>query len=130
MNTIKWPLNSYGTINATVRKYDADGVLVGDMNIGTCGVFFSVRDRFGFNGGQLIFRKSLGSGISLVGNGTAGGFIVTIQSSDVNRNPSQYAYEAFIAESGGTAFSDGTTQLRSVGSGIFEIMDGVKYGTT
>jgi hypothetical protein len=127
MNKIKWGLNSYGTLYGTVRRYDTDGNDIGTLDINGYSVFFVVRDKFGYNNNQTIFKKSVGSGIT-IGTGSMGLFTMTIQSQDVNKNPSEYAYECFINTSGGT-FVDGTTQLKSVGSGIFEILKGVKYGT-
>ena len=127
MNRIKWQLNSYGTISGVCRNYDADGVDQGPLSLIGYGVFFAVREKIGFNDGAFLFKKSVGTGITLTA-GSLGSFAVTIQSGNVNRNPSEYGYECFISSSG-TAFVDGTTELKSVGSGIFEITPGAKYGT-
>jgi hypothetical protein len=127
MNKIKWGLNSYGTLYGTVRRYDTEGNDIGTLDIAGYNVFFVVREKFGYNNNQLIFKKSVGSGIT-ISAGSNGLFTMTLQSQDVNKNPSEYAYECFISTTPGT-FTDGTSQLKSVGSGIFEILKGVKYGT-
>lgn len=126
MKTIKWPYKSYGTIYGTVSAYDTDGNITGAQNIIGYGIFFVVKDNFDPSA-TLLFRKSIGTGIT-VSNGSSGLFTITIQTTDVKWTPRQYYYGAWINPSG-TLFVEGTTGLKSIGSGIFEIMKGVQYGT-
>jgi len=126
MKTIKVPYASFGTLYGTVNAYDTIGNIIGPQNITGYGIFFSVKTIFDPNG-VVLFEKSIGTGITIT-TGTLGLFTVTFSSSDLNRPPKEYVYGCWINPVG-TVFSAGTTNLKSIGSGIFEIMQGVKYGT-
>jgi len=128
MEKISVGRNSYGTLYGTVRSYTPEGIDDGPQSLLGYGLFFIVRESFD-DRSKVIFRKWTGGGITVT-NEAGGLFVVTWQSKDTNIQPLQYAYECFISPgaSGGT-YVEGTTQMKSIGSGIFEILKGVKYGT-
>jgi hypothetical protein len=127
---LSFPYNSFGTFYGTIRDYDSEGNDTGTAkNISGFGLFFIVADKWenGNNDQIVFFRKSVGTGISISGP-TTGNFLVTFQSSDLKLVPSEYVWNCF-ANPLGTTFVDGTTELKSIGSGIFEILEGIKYGS-
>jgi len=130
MDRIQWPYASEGTLHGTVHQYDTEGNDLGAQDLTGYSLFFVVKDRpdpFG----TLLFRKSNGTGLAAAA-GTNGLFYVYISSDNVDRRPREYRYGMFIKSDGGT-YADGTiaprSDVKSVGSGIFEIVPGVKYGT-
>lgn len=125
-NHIKIPYFSYGTIYGTVRNYDLNGSDIGARNIATCGVFFLVKTTFDL-GGETIIDKRNGTGVT-VDSGTNGYFTLTLSNTNTRFPPKRYPYACFLNESG-TTFVDGTSQLKVIGSGVFEIVSGVRYGT-
>ncbi len=129
MNRLRVPFFSYGTLYGTAFNYNPQGILVGNMDLSGYGIFFSVKDSFD-PGGREIFRKWLGNGLELdpIDNGTTGRFVVTWSSQDIRWKPAEYFYTAYVSPTGST-YQEGTTQLKSIGSGIFEITKGVKFGT-
>jgi hypothetical protein len=130
MNRLRVPFFSYGTLYGTAFNYDPQGNLVGSMNLTGWGIFFEVKNQFD-PGGTEVLRKWLNNGITLdpIDNGTAGRFLVTWSSQDMRWKPGEYFYTMYVSNTG-TVYSEGTTQLKSIGSGIFEITRGVKFGTT
>ncbi len=124
---MKFALNSYGTIHGTLGSYNDSGVYLAPFNFGTQGLFFVVRNRFDFTNSEILWRKSVGAGISIPA-GSNGLFDITLTNTNTNYNPREYVWELFLNPLG-TTFVDGTTQLKSLGSGIFEILQGAKYGT-
>jgi len=130
MKTLKFPYAGAGTLYGTVNAYDTEGVLTGAQNITGYGIFFTVKKGFD-PGATLLFRKSIGTGVTIT-TGSTGLFSVTFNSQDLRYNPADYIYGLSIS-SAGTTFSETgstTTDLRSIGSGVFRIMQGVRYGTS
>lgn len=131
VNSIRVGLNSFGTIHGTLGTYNDSGVYLGNMNINGYGIFFSVRESLGGLGNaRQIIRKSIGTGISIssLSNGSNGLFDIILDPIDTNFAPREYGFELFVCPTG-ASFVDGTTRLKSIGSGIFEILSGAKYGT-
>ena len=127
MNRISIGLKSYGTIYGTVQDYTTDGILIGAKNLSGYGVFFSVRKDFSYPPSQLLFYKSVGTGITIT-DAANGKFSVYVYGTNTTYAPAEYAYECFLTPEG-TTFT-ATTQLKGIGSGIFEITQGVTFGTT
>jgi hypothetical protein len=121
MDRIRWQYASEGTIYGTVHKYDTEGNDIGAQDLTGYQLYFSVKTKYDPNGTTII-QKSIGTGINL-NVGTSGLFTIALQSANVTWPPQEYFYGMFI-----NAPSAGTTDLKSVGSGIFEITKGVKYG--
>ena len=129
MNRIRAPYFSYGTLYGTATDLNPQGVSLGRLDLSGYGIFFVVKDRNDPNG-RIIFQKSLGTGIAYdpIDNGTNGLFRVGWSSQDVKWPPKEYFYTCFISPTG-SSYVEGTTQIKSIGSGIFEITRGVKVGT-
>ena len=117
---------SYGTIYGTVRKYDTDGNDTGAQDISGYGIFFTVKTAQ-YQNINSILEKSIGTGITIT-NGTGGYFSITFSSQDLDRKPQDYFYDCFL-NAAGTTFVATTSQIKSIGSGIFRISPGAKYGT-
>ncbi len=120
METFSIGYNSYGTMYGTVWDYDGEGNKIGTKDITNWGVFFAVRDSWDIDDSMILISKVvLGSGSN---------FVITFQSADTNIKPSKYVYSCYVNPSG-TSYVPGTTNLKSIGSGYFEITKGAKYGT-
>lgn len=115
--------NSYGTIYGTVRAYDSSGNDIGAEDITDWGIWFSLRSEFGA-GGTRILIKSIGTGITIT-NGTGGYYTIALQSKDMMLTAKEYAY-GVLASPAGTAYSEGTTDIKNIGGGKFIILDGVR----
>jgi len=126
MNKISFGYQSFGTIFGTVRDYNTLGDDIGVKNITGYGIFFVVRDRWEQLDSQIIISKKIDSGISIT-NGSYGKFSITFSSSDLDIPFAEYVYDTFLNPSG--TFWGGTHNLKSIGSGIFEITRGLEYGT-
>ena len=129
MKTLRFPYANAGTLYGTVNAYNTEGVLTGAQNITGYGIFFVVKRGFD-PGGTTVLRKRVGTGIAIT-TGSSGLFSVTFQSQDLRLPPANYSFGCWV-NSAGDSFSEGTgttSDLRCVGSGIFEIMKGVRYGT-
>lgn len=130
MSKISMPMFSYGTLYGTVYNYSPEGVNIGTRNISTEGLYFTVKEKWGINRNNKTYvEKSIGTGISRVGGGNDGRFIVTFTSKELHFPPGEYAYCMFLSESG-TIYYEGTTNIKVIGSGVFEIIEGLKYGTS
>jgi len=132
MKKLQFGLYSYGTLYGTVNNYDTEGNFNGSLNLNGYSMFFVVRDRFGFNDSSVMFRKSIGTGIVILAGavgfcGSNGNFTISFSSQDLNMNPAQYVYDLFLDPLGASYTS--SSQIKSVGTGIFEILKGGKYGT-
>lgn len=132
MNKLQFGLYSYGTIYGTVNNYDTEGHFAGSLNINGYSAFFVVRDSFEWNS-TVRLRKSIGTGITIPTGSTGfcgsnGNFTITFSSQDLNMNPAQYVYDLFVDPLGAVYTS--SSQIKSVGTGVFEILKGAKYGTT
>jgi hypothetical protein len=130
MNKIVFGYNSYGTIYGTVNNYDSNGNITGFQNLNGYGIFFSVADKWQDSDIRMLVRKFVGSGITIVSgtstpSGSSGNFLITFSSSDLCFPPSEYVYTLHISPSA-TTYIDGTTQVKCIGSGIFEITKGFK----
>lgn len=123
---IRWPYASEGTLFGTIHQYDTEGNDLGAQDLSSYGVYFALKDGYD-PGAKEILRKEIGVGLTITA-GTSGLFEVHFNSRDVKWPPKEYLYGVWI-NSAGTAFYPGTTSLKSVGSGIFEIREGVQYGT-
>lgn len=129
MNRVSFGYNSIGTLHGTVNNYDCDGVLVSAQNLNGYGIFFSVADKW-HPPDNILFQKTVGAGIT-IGTGTvspcgsAGHFTVTFSSANLAIPPGEYLFNCYI-NSAGTTYTDGTSPVRSIGSGIFEVSYGFK----
>src|SRR5882672_2821855 len=128
MNRVKFPYFSFGTLYGTIWDYDNEGNNTGSLkNIsGFPGIFFAVHERFGRNDNNppIIF-KSMGAGVSLVSGSYP---VITFQAKDLDILQKEYAYSVYISPTG-SVYVEGTTEMKAIGSGIFEVTKGVKYGT-
>lgn len=122
---ISVPYFSYGTLYGTVFSYAPDGSLLGIKDITGLGVYFAVYadGESGTNKTSYI-SKSIGTGC-FIQSGSLGLYGVTFRSSDLNILPAEYYYTIYLANT--TSYQEGTTDIKSIGSGIFEITPGVKY---
>lgn len=131
MIKLQFGLYSYATLYGTVNNYTTEGNFNGSLNINGYSAFFVVRNSFEWNS-DVRFRKFIGSGITIPAGsvgfcGSNGNFTITFSSQDLNINPAQYVYDLFLDPTG-AAFGL-SSQIKSVGTGIFEILKGAKYGT-
>lgn len=127
MNVYKFAYFSYGTIYGTVRNYNSIGEDIGPLDLTGYGIFFAVRKNWFPNAGSVLISKSIGNGITIT-DGTLGQFVITFNQNDLRWTPNQYVWDCFVSPQG-TAYVDGTTAVKSIGTGIFEITEGVKWGT-
>jgi hypothetical protein len=120
---IAFTYKSAGTFYGTVTEYDAYGNPVGPKSLTNLGVFFVVKRTWDkqVTANNILISKSVGTGITVNGNT----FTVAFRSSDLDFAPSQYFYNAWI----GTTINGTITDLSSIGSGVFEILEGAFYGT-
>lgn len=127
MLTYKFPYFSFGTIYGTVRNYNSIGNDIGALDLTGYGLFFVIRSNWYPNAGSVLVSKSVGTGITIT-SASGGLFTVTFSQNDLRFPPNEYVFNCFASPSG-TSYVDGTTAVKSIGSGIFEILSGVKYGT-
>lgn len=119
---------SYATIYGTINEYSSTGAIVGSFDLTNYGIFFSVKDKWGFDFDNTTwFNKSVGTGITKT-YATNGNFIILINQNNTKLEPKEYVWGCWISPTG-SIYIDGTTQMKCIGTGIFEILDGVRYGT-
>jgi hypothetical protein len=122
---ISVPYFSYGTLYGTVYKYNPDGSLIGTMDLTGLGIYFSLyADGESGSNRKNLLDKSIGTGCFLQ-DATKGLYGITFRSLDLDIIPGQYYYSIYVGNS--PTYVEGTTDIKSVGSGIFEITPGVRY---
>lgn len=122
MSKISMGYRSYGTIYGTVHDYDPSGVDLGPKNITGFGLWFTVKTGWDnpASSPQTLFTKSVGTGVT-ISTGTSGLFTVALSTSDMDRPPKEYVWQASI-----DPLALGTN-VKSIGSGIFEITEGLRH---
>lgn len=128
MKTIQVPYNSFGTLYGTVRAYDTSGADIGAQNISGYGIFFVVKKNFD-PFGTFVFQRSVGTGIT-ISVGSAGSFVMTWNATHVAYPAGRYYFECLVDPTGGTVWTGTTHNMKSIGSGVWEIMSGLRYGTS
>jgi hypothetical protein len=120
--------SSYATIYGTVNEYGPSGNLIGPLDITAYGIFFKVRDKWGYDTTNPTWiQKSVGTGITKTAP-TTGNFIVTFSQTETKLEPKEYVYGCWVSPTG-TIYVEGTTQMKCIGTGIFDIIDGMNYGS-
>lgn len=120
--------SSYATIYGTINEYSSSGALIGPFDLTDYGIFFSAKDRWGYDASNRTWiQKSVGTGIIKTSPST-GNFIIVFNQYETKLEPKEYVYGCWISPTG-SVFIEGVTEMKCVGTGLFEIIDGIKYGT-